>query len=1070
MQGRKFGNRILRLFELFVALLLWSLDGQAALAQPGVINIRAQSLAQSLNDVARLTGTNILFAPDAVRDVRAPPVDGAVSAQDAVLRLIRGTNLEMVIDPSGGLIIRIRSAAMESPEAGRPAELREDTVRESVVVSGIRRSLQRDLDIKRDNIGRVDVITTEDIGKFPDSNVATAMMRLPGVTANRGVIGLNGIDTSTGDPTEITVRGFGPTFNQILFDGRKVPSGVGDRSFDLSSLNADLVEEIDVLKSADATLSPGAIGATVNIKYPKPLDFLGLRLAASTSTTYALQEGKFTPNGMFLFSDTFDHDRFGVLLAAAYSETKSSSNEVTVWGWEGTYLDRCQFKGGPVCGATLVPDTTRPVWFIQDYGVYQIRNWNMRESGRAVAQWHPTDALLVTLNGDFSRNDLKEQQSNVAIWNNANEMRNVTTSANGTIIDFTRYNTPTDFDAQVSEKVLQDFDFGLNVRWRATPSLSIAADADIALSSLNPGTLHSNMAADVGYGPSCTAGCTPPPTNGNNVGIAVSADGEHVVPYFTSYGPGGNAAEFLDPDIIGSHVMVLVSARNRNLVNQAKLEATWTGENFELTGGFQYLADHMRRAGYDNFTNNQWQAFAGYGPDSNNYYTSGPVAGLPAGVHLPSSLFTNSFSTRNFIPGWQGIANLPQRVLSFDAQAVYRYLESLGDPTSPTDIPGFNWGCCTPAYHGKFEMVLNPNAFLQVFEDNFSGYATLTGDAALAGMPLRYRAGIRIERTDLTSTGMQELPLALNVMPSDHTAFLVTYGSLNEVTAHNSYEYMLPNFDLSLEVADNVLLRLNASRTLTRPPLPNISPVTILSTSERVGSLVATGQNPDLMPYLSGNLDLSGEWYYAPNSYFSVDAFLKRVTNFIVANTTNRTLNNLTDPTTGELAQFRVSSYVNGPSADVSGFEVSWQHEFDDTGFGLQANATVVGTNQPYDPHDISTSNFAVTGLADSANVTAFYDKEGLQVRLAANWRDSYLDHFGQMQPNSAFGAEPVFVNPSWDLVASMSCEITDQVTMYFEAMNLLNSTYSTRGRFAEQVLDVVAYGRRFTFGIHYRL
>ena len=72
------------------------------------------------------------------------------------------------------------------------------------------------------------------------------------------------------------------------------------------------------------------------------------------------------------------------------------------------------------------------------------------------------------------------------------------------------------------------------------------------------------------------------------------------------------------------------------------------------------------------------------------------------------------------------------------------------------------------------------------------------------------------------------------------------------------------------------------------------------------------------------------------------------------------------------------------------------QHVFGDSGFGFQANATVVGTNKPYNPLDLSTSGFAVTGLANSANLVGFYDKDGFQARVAANWRDDYLDHFGQ--------------------------------------------------------------------------
>ena len=870
-------------------------------------------------------------------------------------------------------------------------------------------------------------------------------------------------------PTEVTVRGFGPTFNQTLLDGRRILSGMNSRTFDFSALNSDLVDEVDILKTPDASLPGGAIGATINIKYPKPLDATGLRLAASASTTYAPDEGRFTPNGMVLFSDTFGGDRFGILLAGAYAETKTRSNEATIWGWEGTYLDPCQFVGGPGCGAALMPDASRPVWFVQDYGIYQIHNWNQRENFRAVGQWRPREGLTATLNADFSRNDLKELQNSVAIWNNANEIRNVVTSLNGTIVDFTRYDAPTDFNAQANEKVQQDYDVGFNLAWEVDDRLSLVADGDIALSSLNPGRRFSTYVADVGYGPSCRSDCLVVPTNGNDVGIAVATSG-HVIPYYTSYGPGGNKAGFLGSGIIGSHVMVLQSPRNRNAVSQAKLEARWTGQGWQLTAGFQFEADRMKLAGYDDFANNQWQAYAGYGPDSNNFYASGPQAGQPAGVHLPSRLFARSFSTSGFIPGWRGVDRLPPRILLFDAAEVYRYLESLGNPSAPAAIPGFNWSCCDPPYQGRFEVVHNPAVFQHIGEDDYAGYVAVRGETAVAGMALRYHAGARFEATDVTSSGMERQPTALSVMPSDHTAFLTTYGPIGLVTASNSYRYLLPNLDLDLAARDNLHLRFDASRTLSRPPLTDISPVTTLSNSERVGSLVATGQNPHLMPYLSDNFDISSEWYYRPGSYLSIDGFLKNVSDFIISATVTRTINNVMDPTTGQPAQFRVSSYVNGPAAAVYGAEIAWQHEFGDSGFGVQANATFVRTDKPYDPFDISTSNFAVTGLADSTNLLAFYDKDGFEFRLAANWRDSYLDHFGQMQPNSAFGAEPVFVNSSWDLACSSRIDITPRLAAYFEAMNLLNSTYSTRGRFPEQVLDIVAYGRRFTFGVHYRL
>src|SRR4029079_13449726 len=89
--------------------------------------------------------------------------------------------------------------------------------------------------------------------------------------------------------------------------------GDSSRGFDFSAVGADFVGQVDIMKTPDASLSSGAIGATINVKFPKPLDNPGLRVAASGSTSYAADEEKATPNGGILFSDTFAGDTFGVL-------------------------------------------------------------------------------------------------------------------------------------------------------------------------------------------------------------------------------------------------------------------------------------------------------------------------------------------------------------------------------------------------------------------------------------------------------------------------------------------------------------------------------------------------------------------------------------------------------------------------------------------------------------------------------------------------------------------------------------------------------------------------------------
>src|ERR1700722_10846807 len=186
-----------------------------------------------------------------------------------------------------------------------------------IVVTGLRASLQKSLDIKKDSDGIVDAISSEDIGKFPDSNLATAMGRIPGVTVSRQAVSLTGVGgtSSGGGSTQITVRGFGPQFNETLFDGREVPTAIGNtgRGFDFGSVGSDFVGQVDVLKTPDASLSSGSIGATVNIKYPKPFDHPGMQLAGSLSENENTGEDKIKPNVGLLFSDTFADDRFGIL-------------------------------------------------------------------------------------------------------------------------------------------------------------------------------------------------------------------------------------------------------------------------------------------------------------------------------------------------------------------------------------------------------------------------------------------------------------------------------------------------------------------------------------------------------------------------------------------------------------------------------------------------------------------------------------------------------------------------------------------------------------------------------------
>ncbi|MGI4732457.1 MAG: TonB-dependent receptor [Janthinobacterium lividum] len=923
-----------------------------------------------------------------------------------------------------------------------------------VVVTGLRGSLQRNLDIKRDSPGVVDAISAEDIGKFPDSNVAAALQRVPGVSISRGTTSLGGLPATTGDATGISVRGFGPAFNETLFDGRLVPTATGNRGFDFSTIGADFVGEVDVLKTPDAALSAGAIGATINTKYPKPFDHPGFRLAATGAGSINDNSGKPAGSGGLLVSDTNGDDTFGVLADFAYSQHRTETNHINNQGQVGTHIAPCQLKGSTAATCTpTAPGTgiaasdaqTLVAFYPQDYGIYREDTTDSRIDGRIALQWKPADNLVLTVNDDFSREKVHADQYGFSVWFNGPSLTQVQLDKNGTATSFIQPSTPTDFQGQQNQEVLMNNEIGGNVNWTISPHFQMEFDGDHADAWLNPNGQLSSIDADVGYG------------GPNATNLQFINAGSNVLPTVANYGPGGNTSQLIGNGIIGSHVLPISSTQNHDGLDQVRVQGTWSQDNLKIRFGGQYIADRFRLRSYTDFVNNDWQAYSGYGPAS----------GSATGIALPQSFFTGSFSTANFIPGYSG--NLPPNILAFSPYTVLNYLQGLGNPQAK-NIPGFNYpGNTVPSYTGTYDIVSDPGSYQNINEYTIAGFLTMSFKTQLGDMPFNVNLGVREESTTTHSGGLGRLPTSLVVQSGDKTALAVAFTGTQPVETRNHYQYLLPNIDLNLDVTDKLKVRFDASRTLTRPALNLLTPVQSIPNGERVGSLVGTGGNPTLSPYLSDNLDLGAEWYYHSNSYFAVDGFLKQVSNFIVGGSTTQTINGVVDPTTGQVAQFVITQQVNGPSATVRGVEVAWQQVFGNTGFGFQANTTIVGTNKPYDPSNLAISGFAVTGLADSANFVGFYDKHGFQARVAVNWRDEYLDHFGQQQNNSVFGTEPTFVKSSTQVDFSSSYDLNKHVNVFFEALNLNGAVLATHGRYSNQLLDVFKYGRRFTVGVHFR-
>ena len=291
-------------------------------------------------------------------------------------------------------------------DANTDASDAEEGFVEEVVVTGVRRSLIDSMDRKRAASGLVDAITAEDIGKFPDTNLAEALHRIPGVS----------IDRFNGEGSQITVRGFGPGFNLTTLNGRQMPTA-GNRSFDFLDIATEGIQAVEVYKTPRAGLPSGGIGATVNIITARPLDNPGFRAVATakthheSSTTDSKGLDEWTPEVSGIYSQSFADDTFGISISGSYSERHNREEwaSVTQWfenGYNGDYAN--------VTNNSARTDGRE--WYPQDANYGWAENERERTNAQITLQWAPTDTLMATLDYTYSELEFTKNQNSVGIW------------------------------------------------------------------------------------------------------------------------------------------------------------------------------------------------------------------------------------------------------------------------------------------------------------------------------------------------------------------------------------------------------------------------------------------------------------------------------------------------------------------------------------------------------------------------------------------------------------------------------------------------------------------------------
>jgi iron complex outermembrane recepter protein len=276
-----------------------------------------------------------------------------------------------------------------------------------VTITGIRGSLAKSVATKREADSITDSIAAEDIGKFPQQNMAESLQRITGVQITR----------SKGEGQSVSVRGLDPKFTQVLYNGRQLPSASGNRSFDFTILSADFISALDVYKAPVADVRDGGLSATVNVKTARAIDIGKRRVVFTAEGVNESNSKSTTPHLSGFFSDVFLDDKLGVSFAIDHSKRKLAVQRYEAFGFEPASV-HANDPGDP--------RNTHAFNHAASFGIDE--GTRERTSLMAAAQYRLTDRI--ELHADVLQSTFK---SNLLTLLNAHRFTNITGSgATGT--------------------------------------------------------------------------------------------------------------------------------------------------------------------------------------------------------------------------------------------------------------------------------------------------------------------------------------------------------------------------------------------------------------------------------------------------------------------------------------------------------------------------------------------------------------------------------------------------------------------------------------------------------------
>lgn len=878
---------------------------------------------------------------------------------------------------SSGLI----ASAMPMVAAQAAEAAAEESDVEVISVTGIRGSLIKSQAIKMSSSSIVESISAEDIGKLPDSSIAESLARLPGLAGER----------VNGRTSGISLRGFKEDFIGVSLNGREV-IGIGDnRGVEFDLYPSEIMTGATVYKSSEADLMVQGIGGTIDLQTVRPLQ------AEETITLNASYEHGQQPSDnpevdnkghrlALSFVEKFADDTIGVALSLATTETPNNQRRYGVWG----YVEN---DDGQILPTGL--------------DMQSVSTELKRDTVSAIFQYQPNDNLNVVV--DILDIDYSDSGASRGVIQ-PTSFTNVTGSGASSTGTEVGANPVFRTDPREKEGELQAF--GLNVEYAINDDWAI--EVDIANSEAKKKDLRGESYS----------------------GLARSGA-------LTNAQLGSRSFEMTPSGIFFTGSEGLEALSDPNLLQLTGPQA-WGGGLASLSDQFQ--TDVLRTDGQPfNFLNAQdgFLNFADFTEELttvkfevtgilDNEYITGVTFGVNYSDRTKDKVNKGFFATAN-VADFPATSNIPAEYVLGTANLNW---VGLGEYVAYDGLAPFNDGTYTLNDAGLLEPDRIGDSYV-VDEEVITLYAKADFETDIGDMLLSGNVGLQYVDSEQSSTG------SIGVVGDNFKVCDANNDNIVDddclVSGGDDYNHVLPSLNLSLEVAENQFVRFAASKAITRARIDemrasgfvdfaqNIDQIAVANTAEAVdtyGSPWSKVQgNPELRPYESNNFDLAYENYFSDEGYFAATYFYKEIKNWTQgaadvinfrnddgrdyfipgfhdrvapedglygpANLPFSAGDTITPPDLGDATLF-----ADGLEGTVKGFELTANIPFNVLsdaldGFGIAASKTYVDARLS-DGTDIT----EIPGQSDhSYSITAYYQINGFEIRVATTDRSSYLTY-----------------------------------------------------------------------------